>query len=74
MASNLKENLSSVKVMLINGGYTGEPFATAIKETLGAAVELAKRSELHKFIVIPNVGLLNVLLPGLKNVVVMEKL
>lgn len=53
MASNSKENLSRVKVMLVDGGYTGDPFSTAIKETLGAVVEVAKRSELHKFVVIP---------------------
>lgn len=52
MASNSKENLSSVKMMLVDGGYTGDPFSTAIKETLGATVEVAKRSELHKFVVI----------------------
>lgn len=37
----------------MDGGYTGDPFATAIKETLGPTVEIAKRSELHKFAVIP---------------------
>jgi transposase len=53
MASNSKENLSSVKTMLVDGGYTGDPFATAIKKTLGATVEIAKRNELHKFVIIP---------------------
>lgn len=53
MASNSKENLSGVKVMLVDGGYTGDSFSTAIQETLGAVVEVAKRSELHKFVVIP---------------------
>ena len=53
MASNAKENLSRVKTMLVDGGYSGVPFATAIKEILGATVEIAKRSELHKFVVIP---------------------
>jgi transposase len=37
----------------MDGGYSGEPFAEAIKELLGATVEVAKRSELHKFAVIP---------------------
>ena len=45
MASNEKEMLSEVTTMLVDGGYTGVPFATAIKETLGATVEIAKRSE-----------------------------
>ena len=37
----------------MDGGYTSEPFAEATLETLGAEVEVAKRSELHKFAVIP---------------------
>jgi transposase len=46
-------NLSNVKKVLTDGGYTGEPFATAIKEKLQAEVQVAKRSELHTFAVIP---------------------
>ena len=38
MASNAKENLSRVKTMLVDGGYSGVPFATAIKAILGATV------------------------------------
>jgi transposase len=53
MITNEKENLSSVKNLLVDGGYTGENFATKIKNILGATVEVAKRSELHKFAVIP---------------------
>ncbi len=53
MITHAKETLSTVKSVLVDGGYTGEPFAKAIKETLGATVEVAKRSELHKFAVIP---------------------
>jgi transposase len=53
MISNEKENLSDVKNILVDGGYTGERFAEKIKSILGATVEVAKRSELHKFAVIP---------------------
>ena len=53
MVTNSKEQLSEVKNFLLDGGYTGDPFATAIKEALGATVEIAKRNELHKFAVIP---------------------
>jgi transposase len=53
MISNEKENLSNVKNYLVDGGYTGEPFAEKIKNISGATVEVAKRSELHKFVVIP---------------------
>ena len=48
-----KGNLTNVQNVLVDGGYIGEPFATAVYETLGATVEVAKRSELHKFAVIP---------------------
>ena len=48
-----KENLSKVEKVLADGGYTGTPFSTGVKEILGAEVEIAKRNELHKFEVIP---------------------
>ena len=46
-------NLRRVVKLLVDGGYTGEPFANTIKELIGADVEVAKRSELHTFAVIP---------------------
>jgi transposase len=45
--------LSEVKNVLVDGGYTGEKFAGRVKELLGCTVEVAKRSELHTFKVIP---------------------
>ena len=39
--------------ILVDGGYTGAEFAAKIKTLTGAEVEVAKRSELHKFAVIP---------------------
>jgi transposase len=53
MVNDQKENLSEVKNILVDGGYSGEPFAEKIKNMLGATVEIAKRSELHKFVVMP---------------------
>lgn len=53
MVLNEKENLSDVKKLLVDGGYSGENFASTIKNILGADVEVAKRNELHKFVVIP---------------------
>lgn len=53
MVENAKENLSEVKNILADAGYTGENFATQIKTTIGATVEVIKRSELHSFIVLP---------------------
>jgi transposase len=46
-------DLHSVQSILADGGYTGRPFADAVKELLGADVQIAKRSELHTFAVMP---------------------
>jgi transposase len=48
-----KAALSKVNNVLADVGYTGQPFADAIHDTLGAAVEVVKRNELHVFAVIP---------------------
>ncbi len=53
MVNKAKENLSGVKDILVDAGYTGENFATQIKATIGATVEVIKRSELHSFAVLP---------------------
>ena len=53
MVKKSKESLSNVKNFLVDGGYTGDPFAAAVNEAVGATVEVAKHSELHKFAVIP---------------------
>lgn len=52
----LKENkriLSKVKNTLVDGGYSGKPFASEVKTILKATVEVVKRNELHKFAAIP---------------------
>ena len=41
MMINAKENLSEVINVLVDGCYTGEPFAEKIKAILGATVEVA---------------------------------
>ena len=53
--SRCKANLGKVQSVLADSGYVGQPFAQAVKETLGeeVTVQIAKRSELHKFAVIP---------------------
>ena len=48
-----KDNLSEVTNMLVDAGYTGEQFASSVKEIIDATVEVAKRNELHTFKVIP---------------------
>ena len=46
-------DLQAVQSILADGGYVGQPFAQAVEELLGAQVRVAKRSELHKFAVMP---------------------
>ena len=48
-----RDDLSLVRNVLVDGGYTGKPFATAVQGLLGASVEVVKRSELHTFVVLP---------------------
>jgi transposase len=48
-----KSSLSEVVNVLADGGYTGVPFAEGVMQRLGASVEIAKRSELHTFAVMP---------------------
>jgi transposase len=48
-----EEDLQTVKSVLADGGYTGEEFADEVLGILGATVQIAKRSELHTFEVMP---------------------
>ena len=47
------DNLQQVTSVLVDGGYSGKPFAEAVQEKLGATVQVAKRNELHTFAVMP---------------------
>ncbi len=51
MVDKAKENLEKVMNVLVDAGYTGEKFAGAIKGSIAATVEVAKRNELHQFVV-----------------------
>ena len=53
--SRCRANLGKVQSVLADSGYVGQPFAQAVMETLGeeVTVQIAKRSELHKFAAIP---------------------
>ena len=53
MFDRRRDDLSLVRNVLVDGGYTGKPFATAVQGLLGAAVEVVKRNELHTFVVLP---------------------
>jgi len=48
-----KLNPGRVGGVLVDGGYSGKPFADAIMERLQATVQVVKRNELHTFAVIP---------------------
>lgn len=45
--------LGNVEAVLADSGYTGKPFAAAVKELINADVQIAKRPELHRFAVMP---------------------
>src|SRR5208283_5791788 len=47
-----KTNLESVQSVLVDGGYTGEPFADGVMERIKATVQVVKRNELHTFVVL----------------------
>lgn len=46
MVKNAKESLSEVKNILVDAGYTGENFATQMKVTIGATVEVKRITHL----------------------------
>lgn len=53
MVTGYKDVLTHVQKLLVDGGYTGKPFESAIDEAINATVEVVKRSELHIFKVVP---------------------
>ena len=50
-----KSGLCKIQSVLADSSYVGQPFAQAVKQTLGqeVSVQIAKRIELHNFAVIP---------------------
>jgi transposase len=50
-----RPNLERVESVLVDGGYTGQPFADDVKERLEVTVQVVKRNELHTFAVLPKV-------------------
>lgn len=53
MCEKHKKSLDKVTNMLCDGDYTGKSFAQSIEEAINCTVEIIKRSELHKFFVLP---------------------
>mgnify|MGYP002627353840 FL=1 len=50
---DMTDNLNSIQKVLVDGGYTGDSFANRIRELSEAEVEVVKRNELHKFVILP---------------------
>lgn len=48
-----KSGLCRVKAVMADGSYMGKPFAKSVRDMPGETVQIATRSELHKFAVIP---------------------
>ena len=53
MFEQSRADLSRVQNMMVDGGYTGKPFAAEVQNLLRASVEVVKRNELHTFVVLP---------------------
>ena len=53
MFDRCRDGLSQVQNVLVDGGYTGDPFAAGVQSLLGASVEVVKRNEMHTFVVLP---------------------
>ena len=53
MIKNNTKSLSKVQNILADGGYSGANFADEIRKIIGAKIEIGKRNELHKFVVLP---------------------
>ncbi len=48
-----KQNLTEIEKVLVDGAYAGQAFQDEVTLLLDAIVEVAKRSDLHTFVVIP---------------------
>ncbi len=48
-----KLNLERVQSLLVDDGYTGQPFADSVMKRIKATVQVVKRNELHAFVVLP---------------------
>ena len=48
-----RKHLSKCQTVMADNSYTGDSFAIMMKKLIGAKVEIIKRNELHKFVVLP---------------------
>ena len=55
MVKKHRKSLIKVKNILADGGYSGQNFASEIRKIIDSNVAIAKRNELHKFVVLPKI-------------------
>ena len=48
-----REHLSKCETVMGDSSYTGDSFDMMMRKLIGASVEIIKRNELHKFVVLP---------------------
>ena len=48
-----RERLCKCQTIIADSSYAGDNFAAMMKKLIGAKVEIIKRNELHKFVVLP---------------------
>lgn len=53
MLESYQHSLPDVVNILVDGGYSGEPFAHEVLRIIGATTEVVKRNEVHTFVVLP---------------------
>ena len=53
MIENYAPNLSGIAKIIADAGYTGENFASAVFALIGIDIDIVKRTELHKFAIVP---------------------
>lgn len=46
-------NLSTLDNLMVDGGYSGNPFSNKVQQRIHSSVEVVKRSQLHTFAVFP---------------------
>ena len=51
MFDQRRDGLSLVQNVLVDGGYTGDPFAAGVQSLLGASVEVVKRNEMQRMVI-----------------------
>jgi hypothetical protein len=64
MIGGVRENLESVKNLLVDGGYSGKEFALVIRNMMVLVLKLQSEVNYINLLLFHNAGLLSVLLAG----------